>query len=59
MELGYYYTTAVGTGWYILALGLSLGLAIILIIVYIIKKHHSKKYKIKITDESDVIVEEE
>ena len=59
MELSYYYTTAVGTGWYIVALSLSFALAIILIIVYIIKKCTGKKYKIKVTDENDVTIEEE
>ena len=48
MQLTYYYTTAVGTGWYIVALALSLGLAIILLVVYIIRKINDKKYRQKI-----------
>ena len=59
MELTYYYTTAVGTGWYIVALGLSLGLAIILILVYIIRRHINKKYKIEIIDETNIIEEDD
>ena len=47
-KLSYHYRTAVGTGWYILALGLSLVLAIILIIVYIIKRKNTKKHMVKI-----------
>lgn len=47
-ELSYYYLTAVGTGWYIIALALSLVLAIILVTVYVVKGIKAKKYKQKI-----------
>lgn len=45
IQLTYYYATAVGTGWYIVALSLSFGLAIILLFVYIIRKVNNKKYR--------------
>ena len=47
-ELSYYYLTAVGTGWYIIALALSIALAGILIVVYVVKTVKAKKYKEKI-----------
>ena len=61
MKLSYYYRSVVGTGWYIIALSLSLGLAIVLLIVYIIKRLTNKKYKekIKINDINQFDVENE
>ena len=44
-KLSYYYTTAVGTGWYIVALALTFALAFILLVVYIIKRNDDRKYK--------------
>jgi hypothetical protein len=48
MQLTYYYATAVGTGWYIVALSVSFGLAIMLLLVYIIRKVKDRKYRQKI-----------
>ena len=42
IKLSYYYRTAVGTGWYILALALSVGLAILLFLYYIIVVRKNK-----------------
>lgn len=44
-ELTYYYLTAVGTGWYVVALALSVVLALVLISVWIVKKIKSNRYK--------------
>jgi len=44
-ELSYYYLTAVGTGWYVLALGLAGLLAIVLVIIWLVKSSKNKKYK--------------
>lgn len=54
MKMSYYYTTAVGTGWYIVALSLSFALAIILIVVYIIKRIQDRKYKQKIAMDKQI-----
>lgn len=52
-ELSYYYLTAVGTGWYLLALGMAVVLAIVLIVVCIVKKVKAKRYKKKVTVVTD------
>lgn len=57
MQLSYYYRTAVGTGWYILALGISIALAILLIIVYIIKARKDNMYKEKVRIETQIVKE--
>lgn len=57
MKLSYYYRTAVGTGWYIVALGLSVGLAILLIMVYIIKVRKDRRYKRKVELETRIVNE--
>lgn len=59
MRLAYYYTTAVGTGWYIVALSLTIVLAIVLTIVYIIKRRNDKKYKQKVLLEDQIAIQYE
>lgn len=44
-KLSYYYTTAIGTGWYLVALALTFVLAFVLLVVYIIRKNDDRKYK--------------
>lgn len=44
-ELSYYYLTAVGTGWYVLALSLAGALAVTLIVIWLVKSAKNKKYK--------------
>ena len=41
----YYYVTAVGTGWYIVAIAVTLAITIIIFGVLIYKKINNKKYK--------------
>ena len=57
LKLNYYYTTAVGTGWYIVALGISFLMVVVLGVVCFIKKRNDSKYKVKLKLE-DVIVKE-
>lgn len=56
-KLSYYYTTAVGTGWYIVALGVSIALAIFLIMVYAIKALKNRKYRKKVSLEGKIAEE--
>ena len=57
MKLSYYYTTAVGTGWYIVALAISIGLAILLIMVYIIRVAKDRRYRKKVSIEDQIVKE--
>ena len=56
-QLSYYYTTAVGTGWYIVALAVSIALAIFLIMVYIIRVIKDKRYRKKVSVEGNIAQE--
>jgi len=57
MKLSYYYTTAVGTGWYIVALAISIGLAILLIMVYIIRVAKDRRFRKKVSIEDQIVKE--
>lgn len=52
-ELSYYYLTAVGTGWYVLALGMAVVLAVVLVTIWIVKSVKAKRYKKKVTVVTD------
>lgn len=54
-ELQYYYLTAVGTGWYVVALACSVGLVLILLTIHIVKKIRSKKYRTQVVKFSDQV----
>jgi len=56
-KLSYYYTSAVGIGWYIVALGVSVALAIFLLLVYIVKVIKNKKYREKVSVEGRIAQE--